>query len=387
MIRYCLLLIITIASAESPSLQTPAKFYAGFRASRVLSSYPNNQFPQTEYWIKAAKEISGKFPGSIPAGIWILSLYQSGGNTQISFPSGGRSIPYVQFTSVDYNESHLTKLDTSGVKVWLQVEPGAASMDTLISIVLNSYKHHPCIIGFGVDVEWFYTNTNSGGRKLTDSMVARWDQKVRSIDSTYTLFIKHYGQSWMPPTYRGTVLFVDDSQDFTFSANPFNTMVSEFKSWGTKFSPANSAFQFGYKADSVWWRPMTDPMKTIGEALRSNIPTCAGVFWVDFTIGKIIPITSVKDQQNIPDHFKLLQNYPNPFNPTTIISYRLLSVSQTKLSVYDVIGREVDVLVNEVKASGTYSVTWDASHYADGIYLAKLTSGGKTETHKMLLVK
>ncbi len=369
------------------------KFYAGFRASRVLSSYPNNQFPPTEYWIRVAKGMSQKFPGSTPAGIWIVSLYQNAGITQLSFPNGGITVPNIQFTGTDYNESHLAKLDTSGVKVWLQVEPGAASMDTLISIVLNRYKQHPCVIGFGVDVEWFFANTNSGGRKLTDSMVQRWEQKVQSIDPAYTLFIKHYAESWMPPTYRGKVLFVDDSQDFTFSGAPFNAMVSEFTAWGSKFSSARSAYQFGYKADSVWWKQLTDPAKIIGDALRSKIPTCAGVFWVDFTITKIFPYTSVAQEMTTPSMLSLSQNYPNPFNPTTTIEYAVGTDNYPSLQkfvsvkIFNVLGEEIATLVNDQKMPGNYSVQFNASTLPSGVYYYRLQSEQLSSVRKMILMK
>ena len=387
-----MLFVIGIADAQIDS----AKFYAGFRASRVLSSYPNNQFPKTEYWIRVAKEMVQKFPGSTPAGIWILSLYQGAGVTQLSFPNNGVSVPNIQFTGTDYNESHLSALDTSGVKVWLQVEPGAASMDTLISIVLNRYKHHPCVIGFGVDVEWFFANTNSGGRKLTDSMVQRWEQKVQAIDPSYSLFIKHYAQSWMPPTYRGKVLFVDDSQDFTFSGAPFNAMVSEFTAWGTKFAPARSAFQFGYKADSVWWRQLSDPPKAIGDALRSKISTCAAVFWVDFTITKVFPYTSVSMDEVVPERFALSLNYPNPFNPATTIQYSIPEHLPgfknpegvlVTIKIYDISGKEIATLVNEQKMPGVYTVRFDASPFPSGTYLYQLRSGSTVISKKMLLLK
>jgi len=380
-------LLLSVGAADAQQEQSAAPFYAGFRASRVLSSYPNNQFPSSQYWVTAAKTFAAKFPGSTPAGIWIVSLYQSGGLTQLSFPSGGKTIPNVRFTTVDYNEAHLSVLDTAGVKVWLQVEPGAADMDTLISIVLQRYKHHPSVIGFGVDVEWFFANTDNGGRKMTDSMAARWEAKVRAVDSSYTLFVKHYGQSWMPPTYRSSILFVDDSQDFTFSATPFNTMVNEFKSWGAKFSPARSAFQYGYKADSVWWRNFADPMKTIGDALRSNIPSVSGLFWVDFTINKLIPITSVREGAFPLSSFDLLPVFPNPFNPAATLTYRLDTEREVTLRIVDGLGREAAVLVRGLRSSGDHSIIWDASGVAAGVYYAQLSSGGRTVVRKLNLVK
>lgn len=85
--------------------------------------------------------------------------------------------------------------------------------------------------------------------------------------------------------------------------------------------------------------------------------------------------------------YSLSQNYPNPFNPTTTISYSIKDVGLVELKVYDILGNEVAVLVNEQKASGNYSVKFDASNIPSGIYFYKLTSGNYTETKKLILVK
>lgn len=89
----------------------------------------------------------------------------------------------------------------------------------------------------------------------------------------------------------------------------------------------------------------------------------------------------------VPQSFTLMQNYPNPFNPSTEISYQLPALSRTTLIVYDAIGREAAVLVNEVKEAGYYTATFDASKFASGIYFAKLQSGEKVQMKKMLMLK
>jgi photosystem II stability/assembly factor-like uncharacterized protein len=89
-----------------------------------------------------------------------------------------------------------------------------------------------------------------------------------------------------------------------------------------------------------------------------------------------------------PNHFSLSQNYPNPFNPVTNIVFDLPSSSFTRLTIYDMPGREIAVLVNEQLRAGTYKVDWNASNYPSGIYFYKITSGDNyTETKKMILIK
>jgi hypothetical protein len=89
----------------------------------------------------------------------------------------------------------------------------------------------------------------------------------------------------------------------------------------------------------------------------------------------------------LPTAFSLEQNYPNPFNPTTVISYQLPVVSSVRIVIYDLLGREVAVLVNERKAAGSYEVQFDASGLSSGVYLYRLTAGSFTQTLKMVAVK
>jgi len=85
--------------------------------------------------------------------------------------------------------------------------------------------------------------------------------------------------------------------------------------------------------------------------------------------------------------FSLLQNYPNPFNPVTRITYSVPYASRVHVTVFDLLGREVATLVNEVKTAGSYSVDFNASSLPSGIYLYKLTAGSNSITKKMLLLK
>jgi hypothetical protein len=99
--------------------------------------------------------------------------------------------------------------------------------------------------------------------------------------------------------------------------------------------------------------------------------------------------TAVEAQQgNLPKEVRLLQNYPNPFNPSTEIRFELPAVNRVNLVVYDLLGREVATLVNEVRNPGSYSVTWNASGVASGIYLYRLQVGdGTVMTRKMTLLR
>jgi lantibiotic leader peptide-processing serine protease len=88
-----------------------------------------------------------------------------------------------------------------------------------------------------------------------------------------------------------------------------------------------------------------------------------------------------------PTVLRLFPGYPNPFNPATVVSYQLPAVSDVRLVVYDLLGQELAVLVNERLPAGRYTARLDASGWASGTYICRLTAGNVTQTQKVLLVK
>lgn len=98
-------------------------------------------------------------------------------------------------------------------------------------------------------------------------------------------------------------------------------------------------------------------------------------------------ITAAQDEQELPDGIWLGQNYPNPFNPTTSIAYRLQQAGPVRLAVFDLLGRRVSLLMDELQAAGSYVVTVDGTTWASGVYLYRLETESGTLTNRMLLVK
>jgi N-acetyl-anhydromuramyl-L-alanine amidase AmpD len=99
-------------------------------------------------------------------------------------------------------------------------------------------------------------------------------------------------------------------------------------------------------------------------------------------------VTGVQQSStDIPIEYSLRQNYPNPFNPATMISFTLPSAGYVKLSVYDMLGREVAVLADGMMQGGTYQQHFNASHFASGVYYYSLRTGSFVQTRSMLLVK
>jgi Glycosyl hydrolase family 3 C-terminal domain/Carbohydrate binding module (family 6)/Secretion system C-terminal sorting domain len=104
--------------------------------------------------------------------------------------------------------------------------------------------------------------------------------------------------------------------------------------------------------------------------------------WFEFST-----ITNANSAQTVIPEFSLSQNYPNPFNPSTNIEYVIDKRGLVRLSVFDILGREINVLVNKTQNQGMYSVRFDASELPSGVYYYSLKSGNHAQSKKLLLIK
>ena len=106
------------------------------------------------------------------------------------------------------------------------------------------------------------------------------------------------------------------------------------------------------------------------------------------TISRTPITTGVEEfESSLPTQYALQQNYPNPFNPATTIEYSIPQQSPVTVKIFDLLGREVAVLVNEEKDAGRYSVQWNAAAMPSGIYFYRLQTGQFTEAKRMILMK
>lgn len=124
----------------------------------------------------------------------------------------------------------------------------------------------------------------------------------------------------------------------------------------------------------------------------SLIPGCQGftdfqTITISHQVLKSIEIGIEPLSNNIPSGFKLAQNYPNPFNPSTNIKFDVASRENIRLSVYDLLGRLVRVIVNQEMLPGSYQVKFDGSNLSSGVFFYKLEAANYSEVRKMVLVK
>ncbi len=286
-----LALLLAAAARPAPAVRTDNLKGAGIRSS----TYGRPTDPGPGYWARTGVEIAAKFPGAKPEAIWIVSRLKGRG-TEMSFPVPEGVDPLITGMSEDISEPVLKLFDELGYRVWLQTEPGFAPVDKAFHVMLDRYGHHKCVIGVGVDIEWHRSNNPDLGDPVTDEMAKSWLAAARSHNPAYRMFLKHFREDVMPPTFREGLLFVDDSQIFKSS----DDMIAEFAKWGRTFAPSPVAFQYGYQTDKPWWGPMEDPVKEIGDRILAATPNTEALIWVDFSVRDVFPPDPAKGDRVEP---------------------------------------------------------------------------------------
>ncbi len=150
--------------------------------------------------------------------------------------------------------------------------------------------------------------------------------------------------------------------------------------WSPRVKPTNALSNFNSQNAGGWWLltitdifPGSDDGTLIGWGIQFNNQTITGSVNPGIT--------------GVPNRFMLYQNYPNPFNPVTTVKYDIAKDVKVKITMYDLLGREVSVPVNEFKKAGSYSLNFNGSGLASGVYFYKIEAGSFVESKKMMLVK
>ena len=223
----------------------------------------------------------------------------------------------------------------------------------------------------------------------------------KTIVSIFSLLIILFlsGSSFSQTTHDVTVT------NFSFSPEELTITVGDAVRWTNVLGNHNvladdGSFTSGPAAPAPW--VFTHTFTTVGLHPYYCEPhggpggqDMAGVIIVQNPV-------SVDDEKLIADKFELLQNYPNPFNPSTNIGFRISDRGFVSLKVYNILGDEIAILVNEEKEQGVYNITFDAADLSSGMYLYKLSvvpqsrrdlvlkdgqAGSFVEMKKMILMK
>ncbi len=237
--------------------------------------------------------------------------------------------------------------------------------------------------------------TNSSGIYLSSNNGKNWNQSNKGLTNldVHTL-ISSFGNI-LAGTDNGVFLSTDNGADWIQVNNGLtDSSVYSFASVANYvFCGTNNGGIFVTTNYGGKWISIADSLTSYNiSALAlsgSNIiaGSSNGFIWYR-TLANMIISGVNEGQNNLPYQFALYQNYPNPFNPSTIISYSVPKSSLVSIKVYDILGKEVETLVNENKSAGNYSVQFNASSkFASGVYLYRMQAGSFVETKKLILLK
>lgn len=275
---------------EEIPIATLAK-WAGVRVSSYGMEESFGSFPGVTAMTEFAAKMESCYAGSTGTYVLIVGVvsddYQE---CYLDFPLS-KEIDKAYGSDSDFFESYLDAMDQAGYSVWLQVEPGYADLQELAVEVMDHYKHHSCVKGFGIDVEWYKRSTdrkadNRNGTALDKSTARKVLQAIREINQDYTIFVKHWVARYLTEgePMEGFI-YIDDSQGF----RSLGKMCDDFAEWAETFDPCPVMFQIGYDADEWIWGSMDNPARDLGTAIIDECKTKyvsndIGIIWVDFTL-------------------------------------------------------------------------------------------------------
>ncbi len=168
--------------------------------------------------------------------------------------------------------------------------------------------------------------------------------------------------------------------------------VSSFISYGPAIFVTTWSDVYYTTNDGANWNTATSNLSQNGYAafssaiLGTNIYTGSGPgVWRRPISEMIVGINS--NGNEIPSAFSLGQNYPNPFNPSTKLKFEIAKTGNVKIVVFDVLGRQMQTLVNEVLQPGTYNTSFDASMLSSGVYFYRMEAGDFTDVKRFVVLK
>lgn len=340
----------------APSTSDQTVIAVGNNGTITLSTNTGND------WVVAAPVTTANLYGAEFNSIYSYAVGDNGtvvwsfdgGATWTQVPSGTtRNLKAIslsnQFGSnvIAVGEKGTIIRSTNSGQNWINISLADTTVNfydiTTKGIYYNSGNNF-CIVGSGGRI---YKSTNGG---------LNWVQKTSGTTNTLRNIYQHTADSIVVVGDNGTIRFSTNGGETWFTDAFFNSpLTRHYKAISLINRDHNT---FSALSDTLWF-VSSDP----------------------FTVG-VRPVSS-----EIPKGFSLSQNYPNPFNPISKIKMQISKLSAVKLVVFDILGREVETLVNEQLRPGTHEVEFDGSKYASGVYFYKLSAGDFTETRKMVLVK
>ncbi|MGA2668492.1 MAG: SBBP repeat-containing protein [Ignavibacteria bacterium] len=290
------------------------------------------------------------------------------GNVYVTGKSDGGGLE-TDYATIKYN--------TNGVQQWVKLYNGPGNSLNQASSIAVDVSGNVYVTGGS----WGNGNDDYATIKYDSNGIQQWVQRYNGpgngSDIAYSLAVDGSGNVYVTGLSRGSGTGVDYAT-IKYGSNGVQQWVQRYN------GPRND------------W----DAAYALAIDILGNVYVTGG----SWGSGTYIDYATIKYSQNIgikrissevPDRYALYQNYPNPFNPSTKIKFDIPDFPLMKgargmsvrLTIFDLLGREIATLVNEQLKPGSYEVEWDGSNYPSGVYFYKLITGEFTKTMKMVLIK
>jgi len=278
------------------------------------------------------------------------------------------------------NDYATIKYSSSGNQVWTARYNGPGNSDDKPTAILVDVSGNVYVTGYsfgnGTNYDYATVKYNSSGSQI---WVARYDGPASQADYAVSMSFDKLGMIYVTGYSEGTTTGYD------YATIKYDT--SGAQQWVTRYNgPANSN-------DYAAWITVDSSFNVYVTGGSTGSGT-----GIDYATIKYSQTVGVQPTGNyIPKEYSLKQNYPNPFNPNTRIKFDVApplglpltggDAEGVRLVIYDILGREVETLVNQQLQPGTYEVQWNATAYPSGTYFYRLTAANYTEVKKMILLK
>jgi hypothetical protein len=278
-------------------------------------------------------------------------------------------VTVVDLSTVDLVGGGLNGIDVANGKLEIMVEPGEQIAGTV-----------------SIDAD------NLGGPSNIAPLVMVWNWDAHETSfSTIDSWIPDGASShdviidMMAPAAEGVYYFT-----FAFALEKTGAQVASLTNW--QVDAGNPHWNDG--CDIADWGEVEYNESLLGLGVTCTYEGPSGFHernvsaaMVSVTVQEGSAADGVDIQTGLPDDFELSQNYPNPFNPATVIRYTLPKTARVQVTIYNLLGQEMEKLVNEKQNAGYYQVAWNGKNMASGVYFYHISAGSFVKTKKMLLLK
>jgi len=260
---------------------------------------------------------------------------------------------------------------------------GLSPQQIIDSLVAHDYQNNPTIRQYGI------VDLIGGGRSAAYTGINCPNWKGHLLGQTYAIAGNTLQGPWILDSMRSRFLNTTGMQSSCLLAIKLMAALQGAKVPGadvrcTSTSSLSAFIRVAKPTDPPSGPYWLDISLNLFNPTRDPIDSLQTLFniWLNNCINGITPISN-----EVPDNPFLYQNYPNPFNPSTVIKFQVSKLGPVNVTVYDVLGKEIAVLVNEQLKPGTYEVDWNAADVPSGVYYYKLTTGVYVESKKMVIIK